>query len=239
MEKFSVVMQRDSEPTPVDVWGERLSGVLRALQEHAGVARVLRWESRHEFYEIAVETAAVTAFLRSLPVSIDDAGVPQPKAGVVTSVHGVGPGGAKDTLCDIRLSTGERKLVPNTCIVHFRRPVSPERMPGLFADCIAAFSPSWAAVESDANLDARLDEEEEAGLPKPPADARLHWHTYLGPERAASLNLDSLRRRDDVTVQRLHEGVEVVLGGRWESNETLREKQRELEPLLFATGMPS
>jgi hypothetical protein len=36
-----------------------------------------------------------------------------------------------------------------------------------------------------------------------------------------------------VIIRPLHEGVEVVLGERWESNAALRAKQREVEPLLF------
>jgi hypothetical protein len=31
----------------------------------------------------------------------------------------------------------------------------------------------------------------------------------------------------------MHQGVEMVLGERWESNEALRAGQRELEPILF------
>jgi hypothetical protein len=36
-----------------------------------------------------------------------------------------------------------------------------------------------------------------------------------------------------VIVRPLDEGVEVVLGERWESNEALRSRQREVEPILF------
>ena len=233
MEKFSVDLHRAPEPTAVEVWGERLFRLLRALQEHAGVERVVRWESRNEVYDVPVEPQAVTDYLRSRPVSVDDAGVPHPEAGIVTSVFGVGVGGIEDDLCEITLTTGERDLVPNTCVVNFRRPASPELMPGLFADCVGAFSPFWAALESRRNVRERLDEEEEAGGPPPPAYAWLHWHTYFGPGRAAGLDLESLHDRDDVIIRRLHAGVEVVLGERWESNAALRAKQRELEPLLF------
>jgi hypothetical protein len=233
VEKFGINLQRDPAPTAVEVWGERLLGVLRALQDHAGVERVMYWESREEVHEIPVERAAVTAYLRSRPVSVDDAGVPQPKAGVVTSVYGVGPGGIDDDLCEVMLSTGERELVRNWCIVSFRRPVSPEAMPELFSDCVAAVSPIWGALESRANITERLDEEEETGAPKRPAREKLHWHTYFGPDGAAGLDLESLRGRDDVIIRPLHEGVEVVLGERWESNAALRAKQREVEPLLF------
>jgi hypothetical protein len=233
MEKFSITLHRDPEPTPVQVWGKRLFGVLRALQNHAGVERVLHWESRQDVQEVAVEPEAVTSFLRSRPVSVDDAGVPHPEAGIVTIIYGVGPGGVDDDLCEIGLSTGERGPTPNWCRVRFRRRVSPDGMPGLFEDCIQAFSPVWAALETRDNVNERLDEEEEAGGAKVPAYARLGWHTYYGRERAAALDLDALRGRDDVIVRPMHQGVEVVLGERWESNEALRAGQRELEPILF------
>jgi hypothetical protein len=240
MERFAIIQHRDPAPTPIEVWGERLLGVLSTLKQHADVERVLHWESRQEVYEIPVERDAVTEYLRSRPVSVDDSGIPHPEAGIVTTLSGVARGDRDDdSLCEILLSTGELGPVPNRCRITFWHPLSPERMPALFAGCIAAFSPSWAALESRTNLDERLDEEEEIVGPKVMADARLHWHTYFEPDRIARLGLDSLRGRKDVIVRPLHEGVEVILGERWESNDALRAKQRELEPLLFGTGTPS
>lgn len=233
MEKFGVNLQRDPAAGPPEVWANRLLGVLRALQAHAGLERVVHWESREEAHEIPVELRAITDYLRSRPVSVDDAGVPQPEAGIVTSLFGVGRGGPDDDLCEVMLSTGERGPTRNWCIVSFRRPVSPMGMPVLFADCVASFSPVWAALESRANITERLDEEDETGAPRRPADEKLHWHTYYGPGLAAALGLDTLRGRDAVIFRPLHEGVEVVLGERWESNEALRSRQREVEPILF------
>jgi hypothetical protein len=233
MEKFSITLHREPAPTRMEVWGERLCGVLRALQEYGGVERVVYWKSKEDVREIPVTREAVTAYLGSQPVSVDDAGVPQPKAGIVTVVYGVGPGGVDDDLCEVLLSTGERERAPNRLRITFRRPVAPEGMPEVFAECVMAFSPVWGALESRENLNERLDEEEEVGGRQVPADAKLDWHTYFSRERAAALDLDALRNRDDVIVQPLHEGVELILGETWESNEALRAKQRELEPILF------
>ena len=123
--------------------------------------------------------------------------------------------------------------MPNRLRITFRRLVAPEGMPEVLAECVKAFSPVWGAIESREDLNERLDEEEEVGGPQVPADAKLDWHTYFSRERAAALDLDALRDRDDVIVRPLHEGVEVILRERWESNEALRAKQRELEPILF------
>lgn len=236
MEKFAVSLWRRPERVPVEVWGERQFGVLRALRDHGGVERVLHWESRSEVYEVPIEREAVTSYLRSRPVSVDDAGIPHPEAGIVTILSGVAAGDRDDdSLCEILLSTGEWGPVPNRCRISFWRPVPADGMPELFADCIAAFEPESAALESRTNVNERLDEADEAGVEPPPPDMELHWHTWFGPERAEGLNLDALRGRNDVAVRPLHGGVEVVLGERWESNEALRARQRELEPLLFAT----
>lgn len=209
-------------------------GVLRALRQHVGVERVLRWESRTEVREVPPEPSALADYLRSRPVSVDDAGVPQPEAGIVTMLEGVAAGDRdEESLCQISLSTGERGPTPNYCNVRFWRALPPDPVPRLFADCVEAFSPSWAAVESDANMEERLDEEAETGAQPVLVHEMLHWRTYFAADRVPTSALARLRGRDDVIVRELHEGVEVVLGERWESSQGLRRKQRELEPLLF------
>ena len=64
-------------------------------------------------------------------------------------------------------------------------------------------------------------------------DRMLHWRNYFGPERAGELDPEAVAGREEVIVGPLHEGVQVVLGERWESDEVLYERQRELEPLLL------
>ena len=101
LEKFSITLHREPAPTRVEVWGERLFGVLRGLQEYLGVERVVYWKSKDDVREIPVKREAVTAYLASHPVSVDDAGLPQPEAGILTVVYGVGSGGVDDDLCEV------------------------------------------------------------------------------------------------------------------------------------------
>ena len=233
VETFRIILHRSPEPASPDVWGERLNGVLRALREHVRVERVLRWESRTAVREVSPEPSSLADYLRSRPVSVDDAGVPHPEAGIVTALEGVAMGDRdEESLCEISLSTGERGPTPNYCNVRFWRSLPPDPMPRLFADCVEAFSPTWAGVESDANMEERLDEEE-AGAQPVLVHEMLHWCTYFAADRVPTMLLARVRGRDDVIVRELHEGVEVVLGERWESNQALRRRQRELEPLLF------
>jgi hypothetical protein len=234
VEKFRIILQRTPEPTSPDVWGQRLYGVLHALREHVGVERVLRWESRTDVREVPADPDALADYLRSRPVSVDDAGVPHPEVGIVTMLEGVASEDRdEESLCEISLSTGERGPTPNYCNVRFWRALPPDPMPRLFADCVEGFSPSWAALESDANMEDRLDEEEEADAQPVPVHEMLHWRTYFAAERVPRSGLAALEGRNDVIVRELRKGVEVALGERWESNAALRAKQRKLEPLLF------
>ncbi len=61
----------------------------------------------------------------------------------------------------------------------------------------------------------------------------LHWVTYFGPERAAEIDVTVVEGRSDVTVRSLHDGLEIVLGEQWDSDAALRDRQRELEPLIL------
>jgi hypothetical protein len=237
MEKFSLSLHRTPAPTPAEEWGERLFEVLRALRDSAGIERVLHWESPAEREELEIDPGALAGFLRLRPASRDEAGVPQPRAGVNVILAGLTAGDPDDeSLCEISLGTGELGPPPNVCRINFWRELPPDNMPALFNACVRGYSPDWAALETTINVDQRLDEETdqlEPGAPMRPVDTWLHWRTYFDGPHASRLPLDSLEGRDDVTVRPLHGGVELALGQRWESNDALRARQRALEPLLF------
>ena len=239
---FTIVMRGAPERAPATAWAHRVAGVLGALEEHAGVERFVRYDERRVAHAVASDEQAVLAFLRSHPTNLDDAGVPQPDEGIQTTLIGFDERDDDEPLCRVEIHVGDQRS-QNDLIAHFYPHVDPQAPFEAFPGCVRAFSPAWACVESIPNMRRRLDEFEES---LPPGvremmriDRMLHWRTYLGPGRASEIDPAAVAGREDVLVRPLHKGVEVILGERWESDEVLYERQRELEPLLLGERTPA
>ena len=232
---FAIVMWGAPERAPATAWAPRVAGVLGALEEHAGVARFVRYDERRVAHAVASDEQSVLAFLGSHPTNLDDAGVPQPDEGIRTTLIGFDEREDDESLCQVSIHVGDQRS-QNTLSADFSH-LDPQAPYEAFPGCVRAFSPTWACVVSNPNMRRRLDEFEES---LPPGvwemmriDRMLHWRNYFGPERAGELDPGAVADRQDVIVGPLHEGVQVILGERWESDEVLYERQRELEPLLL------
>ena len=232
---FTIVMWGAPERAPATAWAPRVAGVLGALEEHAGVSRFVRYERRVP-HAVASDEQSVLAFLRSHPPSVDDAGVAHPDVGIETGLIGFDEREDEEPLCQVSIHVGDQRS-QNNLSAHFYPHVDPQAPFEAFPGCVRAFSPRWACVKSIPNDRRRADEFEES---LPPGvremmriDRMLHWRNYFGPERAGELDPGAVAGREEVIVGPLHEGVQVVLGERWESDAVLYERQRELEPLLL------
>lgn len=228
---FEIVMWRAPQAAADTAWAQRVAGVLGALEAHAGVERFVRYDERRVAHEVATDEEAVLAFLRSHPTSRDDAGVPHPEVGIETTLIGLGDG--ESLWCQAEIHVGDERS-KNNLSVDFYEHVGPQAPFEAFSACVSAFSPMWASVTSLCNRRQRRDEGD-----APPISAQLHWRTYLGPGRAGEIDPAAVAGREDVLVRPLHKGVEVILGERWESDEVLRQRQRELEPLLLGERTPA
>ncbi len=211
----------------------------RAIQEHAGVERF--WTIGHEPEEIVLEPAALEELIVAMQ-STDAVGEPWPEKGSTFGVLCTDPGGdPKRARFQVGLTVNCSAGNPprkNVLTVRLDPETGAEVARAVLEACVSEWSPFWGCVISDANEDGRQDEFEATLGPEDegrllPISSRLHWVTFFGPARAAELDLAAVESRQDVIVQPLSDGVEVVLGERWESDEVLRERQRELEPLLL------
>lgn len=226
------------EGLPRRVWAERVLVAFGALREHAGIERF--WTIGHEHEEIPLEVAALEDLIAANQRT-DDVGQLQPRLGSMFGVLCTDPGGdPARARFRVGLTVGSRAEPPlkNTLSVSFDPETGAGVARAVLEAWIPAWSPAWGCVISNANQRARREEFEATLGPEDdgllaPIDEVLHWVTYFGPERAAELDVAAVEGRSDVVVRSLHEGVEVVLGERWESDEVLGERQRALEPLLL------
>lgn len=126
----------------------------------------------------------------------------------------------------------------NNVTVDHRRGTEPATVRSVLEDAVAVWSPEWGCVRAASNVDAlraelKAKNRDDSGLlPSLDLDHIPHWCTYFGPDRVPSLDLAGLEGRGDVTVRRLHRGVELLLGEEWSSGEALRALQHEVEPLV-------
>ena len=241
MTRFTTLLwTTGSDAPPRRVWAERVRVALHALQEHAGIERF--WTVEREPHEVSLETPALERLIAA-GQSTDDAGRPWPEMGSTFEVLCTGPG---DDPARPRFRAGftvdstAREPLKNLLSVRFDPQTGASAARAVLEACVPAWSPYWGCVQSSANVDEREEELEEMSSPEDeglllPISSLLHWITYFGPERAAELDVTSVEDRSDVTVHPLHEGVEVVLGERWESDEVLRARQREIEPLVLGS----
>ena len=238
MTRFStVIWTATSDSLPATTWAERVLVALEALRQHAGIDRF--WTVGHEPEEIALSVPVLEQLIASNQAT-DDLGQPWPLMGSTFGVLCTDPGAdplhprfrAKFTVG----STAEEPL-KNSLIINFDPGTCAETARAVLETCTPAWSPYWGCVRSSTNAAERRNDFDQA----PPADDQrsplpissvLHWVTYFGPEHAARLSFSAVEGRPDVTVRPFHEGVEVVLGERWESDAVLRERQRMIEPLL-------
>lgn len=232
---FKVTLWRPPEQAPLDVWAARVLGVLKALRDDGGVGAVVRYDDRRVAHEVALDHAAIVELIDGRDPHRDAVGKPMPRLGKSLDLIGVrAADDPEGSLCRVSLGvliSAER--VKNTCLVRFERGVAPEAAYRAFPGCVGSWSPDWGCVGTGANADVRYGLDY-AGEEPSPVDQMLHWRTYFGPERARGLDFEAIEGRDGVVVRGLGEGVEVILGERWESDEALLKRQRELEPLLFA-----
>ncbi len=223
-----------SEVLPRIYWAERMLVAFRALQEHAGVERF--WTVGFEPQQISLEPAAIEDLITATQ-STDDVGQPHPGLGSTFGVLCTGPDG-DPSRPRFRVGFTVDSTPKNRLSVSFDPETSADAARAVLEACVPAWSPSWGCVESETNSKARQDEFDQTLAPEDdgllvPISSLLHWVTYFGPERAAEIDVTVVEGRSDVTVRSLHDGLEIVLGEQWDSDAALRDRQRELEPLIL------
>lgn len=231
---FTVVLWRDLETAPLSEWAERCSRLMEAIRTASPVRRFLVYDDRRVAHDVPVEPSALADLIASK--------IPTDSPGLGTSLDLICTDGSDpERSWHWRLGMGvgliatEPGLGGNNVGLELDTGTAPDLARRLMGASVCAWSPVWACVRSRENSSIRREQDQpKAGWPPPRLDRMLHWCTYFGPERARALEFAKVRGRPDLALQPLHEGVELVLGETWESDESLLARQREIEPLLFA-----
>lgn len=239
MTKFStIIWTATSDCLPPSTWAKRILVALEALREHAGIDRF--WTVGREPDEVALSVPALEQLIVRHQATDDD-GRPWPEMGSTFALLCTDPGvDPMRPRFRVRFTVGSAVEEPlkNSFVVNFDPATSADTARAVLEACVPAWDACWGCVWSSANGAERRDEFEqvvpadEQRLPLP-IDSMLHWVTYFGAERAARISPSAVESTSDVTVRPFREGVEVVLGERWESDAVLRSRQRTIEPLLL------
>lgn len=223
-----------AQEAPRRLWVDRIAAALGALVDDADVSLILRYDEARHPHPVAPDDVDALEAIVAATVNTEGGSVFH-RLGSDLGLIAVGPtGDPDDGFTRVGFSVGvSAEGMMNVA----EADVPTGAAPVVLRRWIGAWSPMFACVISSSNLDARREEIEPgvAGeIPRLDLDQMLHWVSWYGPDRAASLPLDRLAGRADVSLQEVHGGTEIRLGEQWPGETVLRERQRQLEPLLFS-----
>jgi hypothetical protein len=224
--EFTVVAWERPSEHSAEVWPQRIERTLEVVLEHTAVDRLLRYDEEYRPHEVAVGEGAIAALVRE--------GQEGKRPEGVLGLTGTGPGGVDEWWVRIRFTLGDLLTGrSNSATIGLPGPADPSEAPGVFHDCLKVWHADWGCIQSERDIDLREQEVPAGESLSFPLERMLHWVTWFGPGRTKGLALQRLERREDVAVREVRGGVEVSVGAQWPGAEVLRDRQRELEPLLF------
>lgn len=219
---FSVVTW-DTSPDPSIGWPARVQRAVRVLLDRTSVETLLDYDDDLQPHEVDEH---------SLAELIADS------EGVLTLI---GTGSGKDRVEEwfVRMAfvVGD-PLIGSATSAHIELPSSMKssEAPDIFHELLAVWNASWGCVESRQNVEQIQSEVPQGSSLSLHLDRMLHWRTWFGAERAQRLPVKLLAGRPGVGVRWVQGGVEISLDDQWPGEDVLRQRQRELEPLLFDAG---
>jgi hypothetical protein len=221
----AVAWERPSERS-AEGWPQRIERTLEVVLEHTAVERLLRYDEEYRPHEVAVGEGAIAELVRE--------GEEGKRPEGVLGLTGTGSGGVDEWWVRIRFTLGDLLIgSSNSATIGLPGPADSSEAPDVFYECLKAWHADWGCIRSRRNIDLRQEEIPTGESLSFPLERMLHWVTWFGPGRTKGLALRRLEGREDVAVREVRGGVEVSLGAQWPGAEVLRDRQRELEPLLF------
>jgi len=218
---FNVILRAPAQKLERKVWADRVLGVLGALRELTGNAPFQGYRGDLPV-TVPPERPAIEGLIDANRNT--EAGQVFEDLGSAFAIGCTYPPGDPDEnniTAQFTVATTNPKF-HNALTVSVNDQVPYAQVRRLFEAVIPIWRPHWGCVSSTVNQRQRRGDEVAF-------DDRLHWCTYFGPEKKAFRHFEVLERTPGVTVRRIYDGVEVILG-EWTSPEDLLAEQRRLEP---------